>query len=38
MSPAGWYPCPLYTGTLRWWDGTHWTAETAAPRIELGAA
>lgn len=28
-APAGWYPDS--TGTQRWWDGTQWTAATAAP-------
>ena len=26
--PASWYPCPIDTRLLRWWDGTVWTAHT----------
>jgi hypothetical protein len=28
--PPGWYPEPA-SGTLRWWDGTHWTDCRHAP-------
>lgn len=30
-TPAGWYDDPWAPGTLRWWDGTEWTAHTTAP-------
>lgn len=26
--PASWYPCPVDSRLLRWWDGTVWTAHT----------
>jgi hypothetical protein len=25
LPPAGWYPNPDHTPSLRWWDGTQWT-------------
>lgn len=28
--PAGWYHDPQVPGQLRWWDGSTWTAHTAA--------
>jgi hypothetical protein len=27
----GWYPDPWAPGTLRWWSGADWTADTSAP-------
>jgi len=27
-TPASWYPCPVDSRLLRWWDGTVWTAHT----------
>lgn len=30
VAPA-WYPDPSGSGLLRWWDGTMWTDQTAAP-------
>lgn len=29
-TPAGWYPDPRDTSTIRWWDGATWTAHTQA--------
>jgi Meiotically up-regulated gene 113/Domain of unknown function (DUF4041)/Protein of unknown function (DUF2510) len=28
-TPQGWYPDPQVPGTLRYWDGRHWTSQTA---------
>lgn len=30
--PAGWYADPADPARWRWWDGTTWTAHSAAPR------
>jgi hypothetical protein len=30
VTPAAWYPDPYVPGQLRWWDGSTWTAHTAA--------
>jgi hypothetical protein len=35
-SPAGWYPDP--NGQLRFWDGVHWTAQTAPPPSSVALA
>jgi membrane protease YdiL (CAAX protease family) len=32
--PAGWYPCPSWPATVRYWDGsewTHWVAQRPTP-------
>lgn len=34
-APAGWYPQP--DGLERYWDGTHWTAESRLPASQVGA-
>ncbi len=34
LPPAGWYPCPSWPRTVRYWDGrewTHWVAQRPAP-------
>jgi len=31
-SPPGWYDDGTNTNTLRWWDGTGWTEQTATPQ------
>jgi hypothetical protein len=42
--PAGWFPDPGGTATLRWWDGTKWTTDLRAivipnpPSLPTGAA
>ncbi|WP_157156460.1 MULTISPECIES: DUF2510 domain-containing protein [unclassified Diaminobutyricimonas] len=36
-APAGWYPDPLGTTLLRWWNGDGWTdrVEQRRPEIQL---
>src|SRR5687768_7709639 len=31
MPEPGWYPDPAHDSAWRWWDGTAWTQQTAAP-------
>ncbi len=36
VAPAGWYPDPELPRTLRWWNGSTWTAhiQRTMPAVE----
>ena len=37
-NPPGWYPDPSAPGTVRWWDGSAWSAHTARAAGGPGSA
>lgn len=38
LAPFGWYPDPVDSTRLRWWNGERWTERTEFPRPELQPA
>ncbi|MGV9667374.1 DUF2510 domain-containing protein [Nocardia niigatensis] len=32
-APPNWYPDPVNTSIVRWWDGTTWTEHTFNPTL-----